>query len=190
MSRRDLAQAHPSSDPPACCTCMNHIQSPREAHACPCLTRSFYTQSSETSKRLRTEAHFVRFNNALHSLKIPSLALDEESHTLSFDWRQFFHELYLKELLSRRLTHSWIQHATLLSDPQRLLVHGQCGLAGAFYTVSQICERWETDGWIFWTKSKDQENLLEMDMQSARASDKLFQVPIQSLRGPPPSTLR
>ncbi|KAF2121233.1 hypothetical protein BDV96DRAFT_594449 [Lophiotrema nucula] len=84
-----------------CCACPSRIQSEDDIAQCDCFRRMFFSQSRSHQTRMAKDSHFVRFDAKLSSLRIPSLSLDEVNQELSFDWRDFLHDLYLEELKAK-----------------------------------------------------------------------------------------
>ncbi|KAF1844575.1 uncharacterized protein K460DRAFT_335427 [Cucurbitaria berberidis CBS 394.84] len=60
-------------------------------HSSHCLAHHFFRPGANADVRrgrLINEPHFVRFNNQLKSIRIPSLTIDIDAQEISLDWRQ------------------------------------------------------------------------------------------------------
>ncbi|KAF2734904.1 hypothetical protein EJ04DRAFT_512198 [Polyplosphaeria fusca] len=180
--KRDLQRDYPFSLRRFCCKCSPRIKIPEQTAQCKCIERLLFAQSAECLTRLPKEAHFIRFDNKLHSMIIPSLTLDASTRELSFDWRHFLQHMYAKELEHRRLSRPWIRHVSLLSNPSRLRVHGRSNFDNTTFPLYEILEGCRTDSWIFWTQQRDQETLLDIDIQNASPFHVIANLPRRPVR--------
>jgi hypothetical protein len=68
------------------------------------LSDIFFHQDAEPEsyrKRLMNESHFVRFNDELRSIRIPSLAIDVHARQITLDWRELCQAFLCDELKCR-----------------------------------------------------------------------------------------
>lgn len=180
--RDSLAKTWPFSLQKLLCTCNPPVSSPDDAHRCPCISDLFFAQSPETASRLPTTSHSITFDSHLYSLRIPSLDLDHKTSTLSLDWRPTVSQIYSKELHSRRFVAHWLRNTTLLSNPSRLVLHGDFGKSdSASYTVRDFVEGWQRNGWVSWTEDKDLQTCAVFDLEAAQPNDRIFQLPVHFL---------
>jgi hypothetical protein len=100
-----LTISNPAPDPVSVSTPQRPPQVLSNKH----LAAIFFNPESEAdSKRTRliNEAHFVRFNSQLKSIRIPSLVIDVPARHITLDWRQLCQDFLCDELKCRMLSKS------------------------------------------------------------------------------------
>jgi hypothetical protein len=92
-----LKLCDPTSDP-------GFVQAPSHSLSVDRLAAIFFEPGPEAASnrtRLTNEAHFVRFNSQLKSIRIPSLVIDVPGQQITLDWRELCQNFLCDELRCR-----------------------------------------------------------------------------------------
>jgi hypothetical protein len=138
-----------------CCSCPTRIEHPSDVTRCDCLARLFCTQADDCRKRLGTDPHFVRLDNHLRRVSLPSVTLDPEKLEMSLHWRMLCQNFYYDELKMRRVARPWLRYLTRGPTSDQVLVQKGCEDRLLAVGHLELLEACRTEPWLFWDSRSD-----------------------------------